>query len=264
MFTNLQLMQFGVPLAYKINNFSVAVTPLVQYGSLDINYNAGGGNTGYGTSQDFKWGYNLGTAYTTDGLTVGASYTSQIDMEYNGVMSTTVGPMTRNVYTNNKLSTPATIGVGASYKLGGSTLALDYKQIQWSKADGYKDFKWKDQNVIIVGYQYDTDNWALRLGYNYAKSPISEQAATYYNASTGLSGPVINTFNLLGFPAIVQSHVAVGGTYKFSKQTSLDLAYTYAPEVSNTYSGSSGGMGTQTISTKHSQTGVSAQLNYKF
>jgi long-chain fatty acid transport protein len=40
MVTNLQLMQFGVPLAYKMNNFSIAITPILQYGALDIMYDA--------------------------------------------------------------------------------------------------------------------------------------------------------------------------------------------------------------------------------
>ncbi len=266
MYTNLQLMQFGVPLAYKINGLSIAVTPIVQYGSLDINYNYGGDH-GNGTSQDYKWGYNVGIAYQTHGLTVGAIYTSQIDMEYKGILSSTVGPMTNNAYKNNKLSTPASYGAGISYKLGGSTLAFDYKLIKWSNAYGYKDFKWKDQNVYTVGYQYDADTWALRLGYNYAKSPISEQSVTARPTSNGLQGGVINMFNLLGFPAIVQSHVAIGGTYKFSKQTSLDVAYTYALSNSDTYNTTfTTRNGTQpgTMTTKHSQDGVSAQLNYKF
>ncbi len=271
MYTNLQLMQFGVPLAYKIDGLSIAITPIVQYGSLTINYvesaalqnafiyqqtgtpgNLTSSKTvGNGSSQDYKWGYNVGIAYQTHGLTVGATYTSQIDMEYKGQLSTAMQGM-GVPYTNNKLSTPATYGVGLSYKLGGSTLAFDYKQIKWSNAYGYKDFDWKDQNVYTVGYQYNADTWAARLGYNYAKSPISAQS--------GQQGHLVNTFNLLGFPAIVQSHIALGGTYKFSKQTSLDVAYTYAFSNTNTYKN----FAQQNISTTHSQDGVSAQLNYKF
>jgi long-chain fatty acid transport protein len=262
MFTNLQLMQFGVPLAYKTHNFSIAVTPLIQYGSLNINYTLppyyGSKNIGFGTSQDYKWGYNVGLAYEVAGLTLGASYTSQIDMNYKGVLSTAVSGMSPG-YTNDKLSTPATYGIGASYKFGGSTIAVDYKKIKWSDAKGYKDFDWKDQDVIIVGYQYDARSWAARIGYNYAKSPIKEQALSSVN-SAGLSGGLVNTFNELGFPGIVQSHVAIGGTYKFSKTTSFDVAYTYAPQVTDTYKNFVGA----DITTKHSQNGISLQVNYDF
>ena len=273
MVTNLQLMQFGVPLAYKTGGLSLAVTPLVQYGALDINYALSTGmqdfmmghdigmplTVGAGTAQDLEMGYNLGIAYQTSGLTLGAVYKSKIDMRYSGVLANAMNPMVQAMsggmqsYTNNTLSTPAEVGAGLSYKFGGSTIGVDWKQIQWSKAKGYEDFKWKDQNVFTVGYEYATKDWAARLGYNYAKSPITEQS--------GAMGSLLNTFNLLGFPAIVESHYAVGGSYNFNAKTALDLAFTYAPQVTNTYANFTG-MGD--ITTKHSQTGVSAQLDYKF
>ncbi len=40
MVTALSLMQFGVPLAYTTNGFTAAITPIIQYSSLDINYNS--------------------------------------------------------------------------------------------------------------------------------------------------------------------------------------------------------------------------------
>jgi len=262
MVTNLQLMQFGVPLAYKTGGLSLAVTPLVQYGALDINYDttsALGSQkfSGAGVAQDLEMGYNVGASYTNSGLTAGLVYKSQINMRYSGVLGNAVNTMTTNMglgsYTNNTLSTPAEIGAGLSYKFGGSTIGFDWKQIQWSKAKGYEDFKWKDQNVFTVGYEFAAKDWAARLGYNYAKSPITEQAGGAY-------GGLVNTFNLLGFPAIVESHYAVGGSYNFSPKTALDLAFTYAPQVTDTYANFAG----TTITTKHSQTGVSAQLDYKF
>ena len=261
MVTNLQLMQFGVPLAYKINGLSVAVTPILQYGSLDINYNSaalGGGQNGAGVAQDLKFGYNLGLAYTMSGLTVGATYTSRIDMDYKDQLPAAMAGF-GVPYTNSELSTPAQIGLGASYVYGASTVAIDYKRIKWSDAKGYKDFEWDDQDVISVGYEYNAKGWSARAGYNYATSPISEQSYTGNN-SAGISAGLVNTFNLLGFPAIVESHYAVGGTYNVTNQASVDVALTYAPEQTNTYKNFAG----QDISTKHSQTGVSVQLNYDF
>ena len=49
-------------------------------------------------------------------------------------------------------------------------------------AKGYKDFGWEDQDVYAIGYQYAQDNWAVRLGYNYAESPIVTRKCRY---STG-------------------------------------------------------------------------------
>ncbi len=254
MVTNLQLMQFGVPLAYTTNGVSVAITPVLQYGALDINYDAGGAFAGAGIAQDLQFGYNLGLAYVTSGLTLGASYKSQIDMDYKGQLSAAGTDF--GLTLGDKLSTPAEIGVGISYAFGESTLAVDYKQIKWSDAKGYEDFMWDDQSVVVVGYEYTTKDWAARIGYNYAESPISDQ---------GVANTAVNTLNILGFPGIVESHIAVGGSYTISKTTSVDLAYTYAPEVSQTYTASNfPNPGTRETEVKHSQTSFSAQLTYAF
>jgi long-chain fatty acid transport protein len=258
MVTNLQLMQFVVPLAYKANGFSVGIAPILQYGSLDINYNMfGTPSSTKGVAQDFGAGYTVGAAYETAGLTVGASYKSAIDMKYDGQISQAMYDFTNmlngghgGMYGSDNLEQPAEMGVGVSYKMGQHTFAVDYKKIKWSDAKGYKDFKWEDQNVYMIGYQFAQDNYALRAGYNYAKSPIKEQ-------SVGL----INTLNLLGFPAIIEKHYTVGGTYAFTKMTSLDLAYVYSPEKTDTYANMMPG---GTITTKHSQDAVTAQLNFNF
>ena len=268
MVTNLQLMQFGVPLAYKMDGLSVAFTPILQYGSLDINYVTGNPlnpDNGMGVSQDLAFGYNIGLAYEMNGLTLGAIYKSRIDMEYNG-FSKVVAPFVNPgfVYTNNELSTPAEMGLGVSYKMGEHTIALDYKKIKWSDAKGYKDFEWEDQNVYSIGYEYTADTWAFRLGYNHASSPITQQSILYNNAA-GLNGDTINMFNLLGFPAIIESHYAIGASYQISKMVSADFAYTYAPETEETYTAFNPIAGVEYgITTKHSQTGVSAQLNFNF
>jgi len=254
MVTNLQLMQFGVPLAYTTNGFSVAVTPLLQYGSLDINFDPGSGQVGAGVAQDLKFGYNLGLAYVVSGLTIGAMYKSEIEMEYDGQISNAGTAF--GLTLGDKLSTPAEMGIGISYKMEEHTIALDYKQIKWSSASGYEDFKWEDQNVIAIGYEYATSAWAARAGYNYADSPITDQ---------GVANTAINTLNLLGFPGIIESHFTVGGTYNVSKTTSIDLAYCYSPEVSQTVTASNfPNPGTRETTVKHSQTALSLGLNYAF
>lgn len=161
MVTNLQLMQFAVPLAYKSNGVSVGIAPVLQYGSLDINYvtdsdgNPGNGITattvGAGVAQDFGVGYNVGAAYEMGGLTVGASYKSPIEMTYKKVL-TTAAAMFGLTYITDDLEQPAEMGLGASFTEQGHTVAVDYKRIKWSDAKGYKDFGWDDQDVIMVGY----------------------------------------------------------------------------------------------------------------
>jgi len=259
MVTNLQLMQFAVPLAYTTDGLSIGFAPVVQYGSLDINYltPALAQSTTQGVAQDFGMGYNLGIAYEMSGLTVGASYKSAIDMLYKGQLSkaTVQFGMNGGAGLADNLEQPAEIGVGLSYTTDGHTLAFDYKKIKWESAKGYKDFGWEDQNVYIVGYQYAQDNWALRAGYNYAKSPITEQVGT--------DAAQKNLFNLLGFPGIVEKHYTLGGSYAFTKMTSLDLAYVYADENTETFA-ATGMTANNAVSTKHSQDAVSFQLNFNF
>ena len=298
MLTNLQLMRFALPLAYHKNNFSIAVSPILQYGSLDIAYNAGQSYkdalghshntmTGRGVSQDFGFGYNVGLSYEMSGLTLGAIYTSAIDMTYDHQIS----DATKQFGLNNgrglsdNLEQPAEIGLGASYKYGANTIALDYKQIKWSDANGYKDFKWDDQNVIAIGYEYAGQGWALRTGYNYASNPIQEQKAA--SMATDYDGAVINYFNAVGFPATVESHFAFGGSYEVSKMIGVDFAYTYAPEVTESYdtsaltqaqvyggalasgatqaqAGQAAGASSSSATVKHSQQALSVAMTLKF
>lgn len=251
MVTNLQLMQFGVPLAYKSNGFSIGIAPVLQYGSLDMNYAGQGGpgttSSTEGVAQDFGFGYNLGAAYEMDGLTIGASYKSAIDMEYKGQISVALADFGLGAFgIDDHLEQPAEMGVGVSFTEQGHTFAVDYKRIKWSDAKGYKDFGWDDQNVFMIGYQYAQDNWALRAGYNHASSAVVDTTAL---------GGYANMLNLLGFPATVEDHYTIGGTYAFSKMVSADLSYVYSPEETKTFG---------TTTTKHSQDAVSMQLNFNF
>jgi long-chain fatty acid transport protein len=265
--TNLQLMQFSVPLAYKISSFSVGIAPVLQYGSLDIDYKLatfvdtdGNGavdnialtpGSTRGVAQDFGVGYNVGATFSQDGLTVGASYKSPIKMTYSGQISQAMADFTQTsaALYSDILEQPAEIGTGISYTIGGHTIAADYKRIKWSSAKGYKDFGWDDQDVYMLGYQYAQDTWAVRAGYNHADSAVVSNIS-----------PLINTFNLLGFPATVEDHYSIGGSYAFTKTTSIDLAYVYAASNTEQYANMLGSATT----TKHSQDSVSMQLNFAF
>jgi long-chain fatty acid transport protein len=144
MVTNLQLMQFGVPIAYKTGGLSLAVTPIVQYGNLDINYVMPAGMptpagplpsdtpVGSGIAQDFGFGVNLGLAYDLsangiNGLTFGAMYRSAIEMDYDYQLTTAVGPFTNPLPTTSllpdgdTLEQPEEYGVGLAYEMGQHT-----------------------------------------------------------------------------------------------------------------------------------------------
>jgi len=280
MVTNLQLMQFGVPVAYKTSGLSLAVTPILQYGALDINYDSfDGSNIGDGVAQDLNFGVNFGVTYDfSNGLTLGAVYKSSIDMDYSNQLSNATQPFVDfGIFPGamkNNLEQPAEIGIGIGYIANQHTFAFDYKQIKWSDAKGYKDFGWEDQDVYAFGYQYAQNNWALRAGYNYASHPITEAPSGPAVITAGnyaqAAGNALNLFNLLGFPATAESHYTLGGTYVFSNAFSLDLSYVYAPTTTTTmntitgFNSDTGELYTGPTTVEHSESSASFQLSYKF
>ncbi|QOP41833.1 OmpP1/FadL family transporter [Sulfurimonas marina] len=264
MVTNLQLMQFGIPVAYKYNGLSLGVTGIMQYGALDINYQNSGSNVGAGFAQDIAFGYSVGAAYDfanlgVSGLTLGAVYKSAIEMDYNDQLTNATAPFDSFGVTGipQQLEQPAEYGAGISYNFNAHTVAFDYKRILWSDAKGYENFGWEDQNVYVLGYQYASTDWQVRLGYNYAKNPIDELDWMVNG------GAALNMFNLLGFPATIEQHYTVGGTYAFNEKFSFDAAFVYAPEVEENFT-SADTNGPFEIGSKHSQSSITLQANFTF
>jgi long-chain fatty acid transport protein len=251
MVTNLQLMQFSVPVAYKGEGFSIGIAPVLQYGALDIGFDASPipMSFGQGVSQDLAFGYNLGATYNVSSeLTLGAVYKSAISMNYEGQISGASATMGLSI--GDALEQPAEIGVGIGYVSGKHSIAADYKVIQWSDSKGYSDFGWVDQKVTAIGYEYAmNETIALRAGYNHAKSPIVSN-----------NDPRINTFNLLGFPATAEDHITTGIGYKVSKAFSVDLSYIHALNTSKSLTNFAG---VQTT-VDHAENSISFQLNYNF
>jgi len=274
MVSNLQLLQFGVPIAYKTEGFSVALTPVMQYGNLDINYHLPMptgqiANVGAGLAQDFGWGYNIGMAYDftengVTGLTIGAQYKSKIKMTYDNQLSHATAPfVAMGVFPapmSDNLDQPAEFAAGLAYVYENQhTFAFDYKRVKWSDTDGYGDFGWDDGDVYAFGYQYEQDNWAFRAGYNHSDSVVVDTKA----GSVSAAAAAVNFFNLLGFPANSEDHYTLGGSYEFSEMFSVDLAYVYSPKTTDTFNIAAMGM-FPTISTSHREDSVSFQLAYKF
>jgi long-chain fatty acid transport protein len=171
-------------------------------------------------------------------------------------------------YTVKDFQWPQMVAAGVSWRpVDWLMLVFDYKWINWS--DVMKDFKltfnadqtqsglagafgmgglsmdatlkqnWKDQHVFMLGAGFmPTDNLTLRVGMNYANNPIPD---TYMN-------PL--------FPAIITEHYMVGAGYMFTKASSLDASFTYAPEVSVTNG--------QGVTTNHNQTNVQLMYSYRF
>lgn len=129
---------------------------------------------------------------------------------------------------------PQEIDLGIAFRpIDSLLIAVDFRWIQWS--DTMKSFRvkltngnnpdvntlagsdsitadlsnnWKDQYVIAVGVEYAlTKQWIFRVGYNWSNNPIPDDDLT----------PQI--------PAIVEHHLTLGVTYRYSPSIAFHLAY---------------------------------------
>ena len=251
MMTALSLLKVAVPVSYNINGgLTLGAAAIMQYGSLEMQHDTFSTPRANGAATDTGFGYELGLNYTNSGLTLGAVYKSKISMSYENVISASlkdfqVDPASRalagqtdGIASGDRLDQPEERGVGIAYEISGNTLTADYKTIFWGDAAGYSDFGWENQDVYALGYEYAAKSWAFRAGYNYAKSPIVEQNGAKGMTATGPQGyvgAVKNFFNMAGFPGIVETHYTIGGAYDMTESLTLDGAFIYAPEVTESY-----------------------------
>lgn len=256
------------PLAYNVTpELTIGGTLDFVWAGLDVQmYDQGGGYLNASNSNDFSGkahstGYaaKLGFTYKLNPrLSVGGVYHSETalgDMEAGGVQYTAGG----TTYSGNlkiiDFQWPETYGLGLSYQATDSLqIAADYKRINWSSV--MKQFhmafsspamsweasmpqEWKDQDVWMLGLAYNMDaQWTLRAGVNIADNPVPD---AYMH-------PL--------FPAIIKDHYMLGFGYRISKASTLDFAYSHAPEVTATNS-----MG---MSVSHSQNNAQFIFTYRY
>ena len=253
MMTALSLLKVAVPVSYKIGGLTLGAAGVMQYGTLQMKHDTmPTGTRDNGEASDTGYGIEVGANYTNSGLTLGAVYKSKISMSYDNVISASlkdfgVDPASRalagqtdGISSGDRLDQPEERGLGIAYAMGGNTLTADYKTIFWGDAAGYADFGWENQDVYALGYEYAAKSWAFRAGYNYAKSPIVEQEGSKTGSATSnpggnYVGAVKNFFNLAGFPGIIETHYTIGGAYDITEALTLDGAFIYAPEVSESF-----------------------------
>ena len=152
---------------------------------------------------------------------------------------------------------PATLGLGLAWQANDRLMvAADVKDVLWGSSMNtvtiYKNgavvapFQqdWNDQIVLSLGLAYKfNDALTGRVGYNHGKNPIPNQFVNYL------------------WPAIVENHYTAGFGYAFSKQSTVNFALSYVPQVSVTGTGPVGtGNGGMTI--EHSQ--INWQLMYSY
>ena len=296
--TTLELMKVAVPVSYSVGGFTAGVAAVMQYGTLqmshmydqDGNKSTNTATTGFalldeGISSDVGYGLEVGASYDmksiVKGLTLGAVYKSKIGMTYKNTISSSInafgGAVKTGVNSGDNLDQPEERGLGLSYTITQNTIAIDYKNIAWADAAGYGDFGWENQDVYALGYEYATKKFAVRLGYNYAKNPITEQDGSTGAGNAAYGNAVKNFFNLSGFPGVIETHYTIGGSYAISDVLSFDGSFIYAPEVEVSYDTTGMTYGimeadtvgsytgeTSSSEVKHSQMALTLAMSYKF
>jgi long-chain fatty acid transport protein len=160
---------------------------------------------------------------------------------------------------------PQMVTVGASLKPLGDLLivGVDVEWINWSQTNGQNlpkfssdanltgsmafNLNWSNQWVYKVGAQVSpTKDLAIRVGYNYGKSPLDKTRA----------------FENVAFPAVAEHHITGGVAYGLTDSISLALSGMYAPKVE--ISGANmQEQGLAAYSTSMSQYDVSLGVSYK-
>jgi long-chain fatty acid transport protein len=291
--TSFSSMKFAPAFAWHNDAFKAGVGLSIMYGSMGISYQRGGlradtdgdgstvdangfaavGSESPGSSDDYGLGWDLGLAYTLKDFTVGFNYQSKIKLNFERQLSDARGDfgIANAELPNDEMSQPAEMGIGVAWEHGAFAATVDFKQVKWEDAEGYKDFGWEDQSLISLGVQYKWRKTSFRLGYMKGDNPLGSRALKN-NAST-VAGAVPrnahNMLNIVGFPAITEDHITLGVAHEFSEVVGMDLSFVKASEVSETAQFNQSAVLAadnflRTYTTTHSQTSITIAGRWKF
>lgn len=246
------------PLAYSVNDrFNVGGSVDIVWAGMDLVAGAAGINfkdssNFTGAAKGYSLAGKLGFTYKLNStLTVGGVYQTAGNLP----------DLKGSTYKVTGFDMPPILGLGLAWQANDRLMvAADIKDVMWSSSINtvtiYRNgavvapFKqdWNDQIVLALGLSYKfNDAFTGRIGYNYGKNPIPNQFVNYL------------------FPAIVENHYTGGFGYAFNKQSVLNFALSYVPQVTVTGTGAPmnlGGNGGMQID--HSQMNWQLMYSYKF
>lgn len=240
-YADVSILQIVPTIALKVTDqFSVSAGPTITsarimsspFAFATPNPNGNGGATypvGSGTEYTWGMGFQLGAYWKSENdINLGASYKSPqwfLPFDYHGA---TASGLPRDY--SFQFSYPQIVSLGAGYTgIERWLFATDVRYFDWKNSgipgnpaqfspDGtLTGLGWRSTWSVSFGTQYQmTDSLALRAGYAYSNSPIT-------NSNAG--------FNV-GTPLILQHSLNMGATIRLSKTLSAHAAYYYAPESS--------------------------------
>jgi long-chain fatty acid transport protein len=212
-YTYLTIMKFAPKLAWQVTpDLSVGGSVQVAWSALDF---------GKGVSHGYGIGGSVGLQYRLAPVTVGLAYTTGEKVNHKRVFDLDGDGKLDAL----ELESPRTVALGVAWEPAtGLLLEGDVKFINWADAKGYKDFDWENQWDYALGAQYmiPGSGVSLRAGFNYGKNPVRT-----HNGWDAADQRVFSKefLRVVGFPAIVETHVTVGAGYDFSDRFSLAIGY---------------------------------------
>lgn len=218
-----------------------------------------------------SWGLGgrLGMTYkVTEDTLLGFDYAMESrmnDLEGRATLTAIDGiagqiPLPGNIKLRN-FQMPAKLDIGLSHRFNPQWMvAVDVSQVFWAHA--MKDINvgfvadngqtldillpqnYQDQTILALGVAYQTGNWTLRGGARLATQALRSETL------------------LAVIPATPRKHISAGFSYAFSKENSLDVAYSHAFEES--MGNASLPNAADPILTTHSQNNVTIGYTHRF
>lgn len=271
--TNMVYARLTPSLGWKLDdNWSVGAGVNLGYGLLDINANLPDSQNnvarrGGGTSVGMGLGFRYGVGYEQDNWQVGASYSSPVEMQFNGVADFDAD----GTFDDFIFEMPTDYGVGGAVTLGSWVIGVDYKHIAWSDAKGFNTFQWEDQDVIGIGASWQVcDKMIVRFGGSFADAPFGSHDdldpangfipvgdANFLDSQVAL-------LNLAGVPAIAEQIYGLGLGYSWTDNFTSDFSLTYSPKNTVTQTGKTLADGDTTLEASLENIMFSVALTWKF
>ena len=256
---NLSVINFPVAAAKRFGKLSVGAGLAGALGSASINSSKipfTNSQSKRNPNHQLSWNYNAGILYKlTPELDYGLSFRSptyfkfkrQTDLEsYVGVSGTELDDL--------RVEIPAELGTGFTFANHLGVFTLEGKHIFWEEARGFKDYGWKNQDVLSLSWLKAWEKFKLSLGYAYSTQVFSSKSNEDGKVARKVDGVSltqqnISYFNVVGYPAILKQHYSIGFHYELNSTYTLNSSYMYCPPETISRSGT-GNFGAYDYSTK--------------
>jgi long-chain fatty acid transport protein len=237
---SLKTYNFAPTVAYKFNDLlSIGFGAQIQYasaaftqgipGAPGLTQQAGVSGAGYG------YGFTAGATLTpTPTTSIGLGYRSGINQKINGTLVLPPGagfnpPFSQPGSVNTTFNIPDIVSFGVRQKLTSQWMAMaTVEWTNWSRAGTSAVLQPNGAAATIVGtpvvipFQYK-NGWFFSAGAEYQWSPqIALRGGVAYEIS-----PVTDQVRGPAIPDNDRTWLSIGGTYKYSAKTTIDLAYSH-------------------------------------